>query len=69
MSGVTQQQFGVAYVVAVSAHGTGAVAAEQSYGVTYGNGEWGGVEVYERASSDVGWRWGWIVLIGFSCHF
>ena len=31
VSGVTQQQFVVAYVVAVSAQGTGAVAAEQSY--------------------------------------
>ena len=40
VSGVTQQQFVVANVVAVSARGTGAVAAEQSYGVTYGNGEW-----------------------------
>ena len=41
VSGVTQQQFVVAYVVAVSAQGMGAVAAEQSYGVTYGNGKWG----------------------------
>ena len=40
VSGVTQQQFVVAYVVAVSAQGTGALAAEQSYGVTFGNGEW-----------------------------
>ena len=39
VSGVTQQQFMVAYVVAVSAQGTGAVAAEQSYGVTFGNGK------------------------------
>ena len=45
VSGVTQQQFVVACVVAVSAQGTGAVAAEQSYSVTYGNGEWGGVGV------------------------
>ncbi len=45
VSGVTQQQFVVAYVVAVSARGTGAVAAEQSYGVTFGNGEW---RVWER---------------------
>ena len=41
VSGVTQQQFIVAYVVAVSASGTGAVAAEQSYGITYGNSERG----------------------------
>ena len=40
VSGVTQQQFVVAYVLAVSAQGTGAVAAEQSYGVAYGNGKW-----------------------------
>ena len=39
VSGVTQQQFIVAYVVAVSARGTGALAAEQSYGITYGNSE------------------------------
>jgi len=45
VSGVTQQQFVVAYVVAVSAQGTGAVAAEQSSGVTFGNGEW---RVWER---------------------
>ena len=45
VSGVTQQQFVVAYVVAVSAQGTRAVATEQSYGVTYGNGEW---RVWER---------------------
>ena len=45
VSGVTQQQFVVAYVVAVSAQGTGAVAAEQSYGVAYGNGEWSEVGV------------------------
>ena len=51
VSGVTQQQFMVAYVVAVSARGTGAVAAEQSYGVAYENGKWGGV--YGRASYDV----------------
>ena len=48
VSGVTQQQFIVAYVVAVSAGGTGALATEQSYGITYGNsergegGRWGG---------------------------
>ena len=41
VSGVNQQQFIVAYVVAVSAGGTGALAAEQSYGITYGNSEWG----------------------------
>ena len=41
VSGVTQQQFIVAYVVAVSARGTGALAAEQSYGITYGNSEQG----------------------------
>ena len=45
VSGVTQQQFVVAYVVAVSAQGMGAVATEQSYGVTFGNGEW---RVWER---------------------
>ena len=49
VSGVTQHQFIVAYVVAVSARGTGALAAEQSYGITYGNsergegGRWGGI--------------------------
>ena len=41
VSGVTQQQFIVAYVVAVSASGAGALAAEQSYGITYGNSERG----------------------------
>ena len=51
VSEVTQRQFVVAYVVAVSAQGMGAVAAEQSYGVTFGKSEWGGV--YGRASSDV----------------
>ena len=45
VSGVTQQQFVVAYVVAVSAQGMGAVAAEQSSGVTIGNSEW---RVWER---------------------
>lgn len=39
VTGVTQQQFLVAYVVAVSARGTGALAAEQSNGITYGNSE------------------------------
>ena len=41
VSRVNQQQFIVAYVVAVSARGTGALATEQSYGITYGNSEWG----------------------------
>ena len=41
VSGVNQQQFIVAYVVAVSARGTGALPAEQSYGITYGNSERG----------------------------
>ena len=39
MSGVSQQSFIVAYVVAVSANGMGAVADEQSHGITYGNSE------------------------------
>ena len=40
VSRVTQQQFTVAYVVAVSANGmVGAVAGEESYGITYGNSE------------------------------
>ena len=42
VSGVTQQQFVVAYVVAVSANGVGAVAGRQSYGITYGNSKSGG---------------------------
>ena len=40
VSRVTQQQFTVAYVVAVSAIGVvGAAASEESYGITYGNSE------------------------------
>ena len=51
VSGVTQQQFVVAYVVAVSANGVGAVASQQSYGITYGNSEYeGGVGWGERVS-------------------
>ena len=50
VSGVTQQQFMVAHVVAVSAKGmVGAVAIEESYGITYGNSkcvEGKGVYVY-----------------------
>ena len=48
VSGVTQQQFMVAYVVAVSANDVvGAVAGQESYGITYGNSECG-VCVYAR---------------------
>ena len=40
VSGMTQQQFMVAYVVAVSANGVmGAVAGQESYGTTYRNSE------------------------------
>ena len=39
VSGASQQSFIVAYVVAVSAGRVGKVAAEQSYGITYGNSE------------------------------
>ena len=40
VSGMTQQQFMVAYVVAVSTNGmVGAVAGQESYGITYGNSE------------------------------
>ena len=44
VSGMTQQQFMVAYVVAVSTNGmymVGAVASEESYGITYGTSECG----------------------------
>ena len=39
ITAASQQNFIVAYVVAISANGRGAVAAEESYGVTYGNSE------------------------------
>ena len=39
VSGASHQSFIVAYVVAVSANGMGAVTDEQSYGITYGNSE------------------------------
>lgn len=39
VNAASQQSFIVAYVVAISANGRGEVAAEQSYGITYGNSE------------------------------
>ena len=39
MSNVTQQQFVVAFVVAVSAQGMEAAASVQSYRITYGSSE------------------------------
>lgn len=39
VAGASQQSFIVAYVVAISTNGMGAVVAEQSYGITFGNCE------------------------------